>query len=348
MSSTRLNLLLEEQGIRVPEAGDVVILRAASGGDYAALPKDRLLCVNGFRVAYDALARRGYRVAEKAPDAAGLVLVQLTRSKAENLGLVARAMTMLPTGGQVIVDGAKTDGVESLLKSMRKVLPVGEVISKAHGKIFAATRPETLPDAMSAWARDAEIRPQEHGYSAGPGMFSPEKVDPGSALLAAHFSPAITGSVADLGAGWGWLSSQLLDRAAPVQLDLFEAELSALTAARQNITDPRARFHWADVTDLPDGAYDAIIANPPFHQGRQAEPGLGLSFIAAAQTLLAPSGGLWLVANRQLPYESALDQAFQRVERLEETPHFKVFHATRPKSGVGSKKIRRTKRSGRS
>lgn len=47
-----------------------------------------------------------------------LALVQLTRNKVENLGNIARAARL--TNGVVMVDGAKTDGIESILKQVQK------------------------------------------------------------------------------------------------------------------------------------------------------------------------------------------------------------------------------------
>ena len=95
------------------------------------------------------------------------------------------------------------------------------------------------------------------------------------------------------------------------RLDLVEAEADALACARLNVTDPRARFHWADATAWqPDSLLDAVVMNPPFHVGRDADPALGAAFIRAARRMLAPNGSLWLVANRHLPYDAALTEHF--------------------------------------
>ena len=87
------------------------------------------------------------------------------------------------------------------------------------------------------------------------------------------------------------------------------------------------------MTRLGAGAppYDAVIANPPFHQGRAAEPDLGAAFVAAAARILKPSGRLFLVANRQLPYEAVLAIAFREWEKLAEDGTYKVIRAERPR-----------------
>ena len=74
-----------------------------------------------------------------------------------------------------------------------------------------------------------------------------------------------------------------------------------------------------------------MISNPPFHQGRAAEPDLGAAFIAAAARILKPAGRLLMVANRQLPYEATLDAAFRHWEKLSEDGAYKVMAAERPR-----------------
>src|SRR5690606_39356015 len=56
--------------------------------------------------------------------------------------------------------------------------------------------------------------------------------------------------------------------------------------------------------------YDFIVMNPPFHQGREAEPDMGRRIIKAAAVALKPGGRLLMVANRQLPYERTLAEVF--------------------------------------
>jgi 16S rRNA (guanine1207-N2)-methyltransferase len=165
-----------------------------------------------------------------------------------------------------------------------------------------------------------------------PGTFSSDAPDPGSVFLVETLPRSMKGTIADLGAGWGYLARHLLDHSAVTELHLVEAQKSALDCARHNVADPRVRFHWADagaISDLPP--LDVVVTNPPFHKGRKGDPSLGVAFIEASRRLLKPAGELWLVANRHLPYEKALDQAFLDVTAIAQTPGYKIFHARRPK-----------------
>lgn len=336
MSSTdRLAAAIESQAFDLPAAGPILVLRARPGPGLSLIDRARLVCEQSFRPLHDRLADQGLSVAALALDPAALVLVQLTRVRAENLGNVARGLSLLPPGGTLVVDGAKVEGVDSLAKQVGALLPLAGQLTKAHGRIFWLTRPEILPDAVTAWADGAAPRRNADGFLTAPGIFSPDGIDPGSRRLAGVFAGRLRGRVADLGAGWGWLALQALEQAPAItQIDLYEAEARALDMARANLTDPRAGFHWSDVETLGRRVppYDAVIANPPFHQARAAEPELGAVFIAAAARILKPSGQFLMVANRQLPYEAALDARFRQWERLSEDGAYKIIAASRPRT----------------
>ncbi len=336
-ATDRLALAFETGALALPEAGTVVVFRAEPSRFLDAVPPARLRCVQTFRPVFDALAAAGHAVAPAAEGPAAMAVVVLTRSRAESLGEIARALDLLAPGGTLVVTGGKSEGADALARQVAAVLPVAGTYVKAHGRVFWLARPAALsPEVaaeVAAWAAAAAPRPNAEGLVTAPGMFSPEHADPGSRRLAEAVAGRLSGRVADLGAGWGWVARAALAACPEIaELDLHEAEARALDAARVNVTDPRARFHWTDVARLAPGPArcDAVIANPPFHRGRAAEPALGAAFIAAAARILKPEGRLFLVANRQLPYEAPLAAAFRHVERLAEDRAYKVFLAARP------------------
>lgn len=339
MKSSRLETSINQSGLMLPENGHIAVLRAHPDQDYAVLPLDRTRFFNSFRPHFDRLSTMGYNVTDTPAGEPNMVLVNITRSKAESLGLIAQAMEMISGNGLVVVDGEKTDGIESILKQCKSAFDVSGIVSKSHGKIFWMQRPKVLPAISSEW-RDA-LAPSLNnaGYQTAPGMFSPEHVDKGSALLVELFDGKLKGRVADLGAGWGWLASRALKQEAVSQIDLYEAEDTALTAAKANISDDRAAFFWQDVTQMqPEAPYDAVICNPPFHLSRAADPSLGLDFIRKSAEILKPNGTLWLVANRQLPYEAELDAGFKHWKYLDQGAGFKVIQATKPVSAKARQK----------
>lgn len=321
MTISRLSLALESGAVHLPDAGRIAVFGARQGDDLSALPTDRVQVIQGFYPDHAALKTAGYDCVVEPEGRYAAAIVRLPRSKAEARARIAEAREI--TEGPLVVDGQKTDGIDSVLRDIRKRAEVGEVIAKAHGKLFASTGGD-----FADWAaRETEI----DGFVTMPGVFSADAVDRGSERLAAALPPSLPPLVADLGAGWGYLSRAILERDGVEDLHLIEADHTALACARRNITDPRAAFHWSDArTFAPDRLFDAVITNPPFHAGRAAEPALGLAFIDAARRMLARQGVLWLVANRHLPYERALADSFREVREIGQDPGFKIFRAARP------------------
>ncbi len=318
MRSARLELALQSGALVLPDLGDIVVLRPRAGDDLSALPHARVVVKTGFKPDHDYFAAQGYRT-----EGSGVVaIVCVPRAKAEARALMAEA-----SGADlIVVDGQKTDGVEALLKDCKALgLTVGEALSKAHGKLALVTPgPE-----LAAWA--AKPMQVEGGFQTLPAVFSADGPDRGSVLLAAALPAKLGARVADLGAGWGYLSRAILTREGVKELDLVEAEAEALACARLNILDARARFHWADATTFkPTRFWDAVVMNPPFHTAREADAGLGMAFIKAAQRGLSPSGSLWMVANRHLPYDKLLTSLFKQVEEIGGDPAFRVTRASYP------------------
>lgn len=325
--SPRLSLALEGGQVSLPESGPVAVFLPRADSDLSALPKDRVIVVQPYFPDFDALARAGFECvasAEDLPAAPAASVVFLPRAKARARAVIAEAAGRV--GGPVLIDGAKTDGIDSVLKDLRRRTEIGGPVIKAHGKLFWIDGGVDLSD----WR--APARQEADGFVTAPGLFSADAIDPGSRLLAGLLPARLGRHVADLGAGWGYLSAAILRREDVETLDLVEADRAALDCARQNVTDPRARFHWADALRWrPETRLDTVVSNPPFHTGRAAEPDLGRAFIAAAAEMLAPSGQLWLVANRHLAYEAELGARFQRVEEAGGDARYKVIHATRPR-----------------
>lgn len=334
--SDRLATAIASQAFDLPVTGPILFIRATSGPALGLIGPGRLLCEQSLRFAHDLLGEQGFEVTPRAEAPVAAAIVALTRSRAENFGNIARALGLLPEAGLIVVNGAKTEGVDSLAKQVGAVLPLEGQLTKAHGRVFWLRRPASLPEAVDRWREAARPARNADGFFTEPGIFSAEGIDPGSLRLADILPGRLKGRVADLGAGWGWLSLSALKADPRVErVDLYEAEARALEMARLNVTDPRAGFHWSDVASLGRGVppYDAVIANPPFHRGRAAEPELGAAFIDAAARILKPSGQFLMVANRQLPYESTLDARFKHWERLSEEGGYKILSATRPRSG---------------
>jgi 16S rRNA (guanine1207-N2)-methyltransferase len=332
---------LGDGSVVMPTAGRSLFLRAQatpflhrfSGG---------LVCEQSFKPFADALMDAGVDsgVAEEN-ERFDLVMVLPSRQRDETRSLLVQAATRVSVRGTILTVAANSEGARSLQDDAARLF--GPVHSISKHKCRAVWSDASLrrldTDLADAWTQAAAPRlvPGTALYGA-PGVFSWDRIDPGSALLAAYLPADLQGRGADLGAGWGYLSAQVLQRCAGVEtLHLYEAERMALDLAQRNLseslnsgsTQPGIEYFWHDVRRGLQHEYDFVISNPPFHVGRADEPDLGRQFIRAAAAALRPGGRFWMVANRHLPYENELRRWFAHGQVHAENGGFKVIEARR-------------------
>ncbi|MDQ6973428.1 MAG: methyltransferase, partial [Mariprofundaceae bacterium] len=89
-------------------------------------------------------------------------------------------------------------------------------------------------------------------------------------------------------------------------------------------------YHYVDATvDALPSALDWVLCNPPFHTGQTREVSLGQAIVAQGCQSLKRGGHLWMVANRQLPYEHVLTQQLEEHHIIIEANGFKIIHGVR-------------------
>lgn len=242
---------------------------------------------------------------------------------------LALALRALKPGGRLDVMALKDKGGSRLKKELEAFgAEVGES-AKAHHRRCVVIKTDKLTGLDAAIEAGApRIVPGLDAWSQ-PGVFAWDRIDPGSALLAQTLPP-LKGLGADLGCGYGALATVVLRSPAVTTLRLYDLDRRAVEAARRNIGDSRAVIEQADVRTLPtEGDLDFIVTNPPFHDGGAEDKRLGQTFIRQAAGMLKKGGTLWLVANRHLPYEAELNEAFKRVRMVADTGGYKVFEAVK-------------------
>jgi 16S rRNA (guanine1207-N2)-methyltransferase len=317
-----------------------LFLRARDGAPLRKFATTHFTCQQTFKPHAEALERAGFNVDNSVQtDTYPLVAVLPPRQREESRALLARAVDSAK-GGLVIACAANDEGAKSHEDDLGKLAGSVSVMSKHKCRVFWASIARQHAPILKEWLALDVPRPICDGkYMSRPGVFAWDRVDAASALLAKHLPNDLKGRAADLGAGFGYLSIELLSRCPAVNaLDLYEAEQRALDLARLNLETASSKafstrqlnYCWHDVTAGLTSMYDVIVMNPPFHaQGSGDRPDIGRRFIAAAAQSLAPNGRLWLVANRHLPYESVLDANFGKVRIVAQEHGFKVIEAIR-------------------
>ncbi len=246
---------------------------------------------------------------------------------AERRGALAAALRALRPEGRLIVMAPKDKGGSRLAGDLTLLGADFAESAKRHHRICHARRPADLT-AIEAAIADAAPRNLEGLGRTQPGVFSWDRVDAGTALLLASL-PAFKGPGADLGCGIGLLAGKVLQNPAVTSLALVDIDRRAIEAAKINVTDPRAHFHWADLRGTEPALADLefVVMNPPFHDAGAEDRALGQVFIRRAASALKKGGTCWLVANRHLPYEAVLGEHFKAVALKGEAGGYKVYEA---------------------
>lgn len=321
-----------------PADGNVLFLRARNSYRLREVARSGWSYEQSFKPFADALSRDGFKVGEPASNERfKLVLLLPPRQRDEARAWFAKAARHAQ-GGTVAACVPNAEGAKSAQADLAALLGSVTHLSKHKCRVFWGRSDASFHDQalLESWL--ALDRPQTNaaGYMSRPGLFAWDRVDTASALLAAHLPDDLHGRVADFGAGYGYLATQIIVRCPKVTaLDLYEAEARALEPARLNIKQAMrdqqrelaVDIQWHDITTGISRRYDAVICNPPFHQGRADLPELGRAFIAQAAHALVPQGRFLLVANRHLPYEATLSAHFQQVRTLVIQEGFKVIEA---------------------
>ncbi len=267
---------------------------------------------------------------DMAPESADSFVIAAPPGTAERRYVLALALRALKPGAALTVLAANEKGGTRLVKELAAFGCEVSAESKRHHRMCRTVRPALNDAAIANALQDGQLRFLDAlGQWTQPGVFSWEAHDLGTLALIAAL-PVLEGRGADLGCGLGLLAAAVLANPDVTHLDLVDIDRRAIAAARRNVTDKRAVFHWADARLAPPLTnLDFVVMNPPFHDHGIEDKGLGQAFVRRASQVLRPGGSLWLVANRHLPYEGVMSSLFQTSELRSEAQGFKVYEAVK-------------------
>lgn len=244
--------------------------------------------------------------------------------------VLVQALRVLKPGAPLMAFAPKDKGGSRLRKTLEgfgcKVIED----ARKHHRFCSTKRPLELVGLEAAIAAGAPRLVPELNVWSQPGVFSWDRLDPGSARLIAAL-PTLSGHGADLGCGVGLLAQAVLASPAVTSLACLDIDRRAVDCARHNLDDPRATVRWADLRHWDDSlvGLDFVVMNPPFHDGGTEDRELGVAFVRTAARMLRRGGVCWLVANRHLPYEAALASAFDAATVRDDAGGYKVIEARR-------------------
>ena len=128
----------------IPDGATCVVFNATDTSQFAGVSGD-ITVVQGFAPFVDGLTAAGVHVVQRAQGTFDAAIVMLPKSKKQARDLIHQAIQVVPNG-IVLIDGQKTDGIDSILKGLKKHVTLSAPISKAHGKLAWFSTPAQLPD----------------------------------------------------------------------------------------------------------------------------------------------------------------------------------------------------------
>jgi 16S rRNA (guanine1207-N2)-methyltransferase len=303
-------------------------MSAAPDAIVHGLPLAELVAVPEGAAQVSPLIPGSARLEDIAPDSLENAVLLAPPGTVERRYALALALRALKPGGRLTVLAPKDKGGTRLAKELRNFGCAITEEAKRHHRICTATRPAApagLDEAIQA-GRPRHI--DNLGLCTQPGIFSWDRLDPGTALLLRHL-PSLSGKGADFGCGLGILSRAVLHSEKVKSLAMIDIDRRAIEMARRNVGEARATAHWADLrgSDPALTGLDFVVTNPPFHDGGAEDQALGQAFIARAAAALRNGGTLYLVANAHLPYEAPLRAAFKTVTPTVTEGGYKLFEA---------------------
>jgi 16S rRNA (guanine1207-N2)-methyltransferase len=262
-----------------------------------------------------------------------LTLVRLPKARDEQAMTVHAALSVLRTGGRLIVYGGNDEGIRPAASLLEQLVGGVETLgARGHGRVLAAHRPEGtggLRGSLEAWraASEMEIGARVRMWVSYPGCFAAGRLDEGTALLVSALPLLAPGArVLDFGCGTGAIAAAALGLQPALRLDAMDSDAVSLEAASENV--PVARLVLGTgVSDAGRTRYDAILSNPPLHQGIAEDRSLLERLASDASAHLAAGGHLRVVAQRRVALGGLLTRHFAKVEIVAETGRYRVWRA---------------------
>ncbi len=170
---------------------------------------------------------------------------------------------------------------------------------------------------------------RELTFTTDAGVFSRDGLDRGTEVLLDAL-PELSGRVLDLGCGWGAVGVALGAKYPALEIVMTDINQRAVDLARRNLAanGVRAEVVQGDGFAAVEGAFDAIITNPPIRAGKAVIYGL----FAQARDFLKPGGALYIVIRKQQGAPSALKylkELYGDAEVIDRGSGFHVIRARR-------------------
>ncbi|MFN3744177.1 MAG: class I SAM-dependent methyltransferase [Hyphomicrobiaceae bacterium] len=273
-------------------------------------------------------------------------LVRLGKDRrALAMALHAAASVVVP-GGAMVLFGANAEGVKSAGKTLEDVAEgIVTVDTRRHSRVLAGRRRAEiagLRPTLDAWreVHEVEINGRRRSWVSYPGVFAGGALDAGTALLIAHLPALGRGAaVLDMACGSGLIGAAVRELGADVAVDLVDSDAVAIAAARENV--PGATAICGDgLAAAPRHRYDAILSNPPIHDGVSESLAFLQRLIAEAPARLQSGGLLQVVIQSRIRALPWFEAAFREAAVIAQDRRYQVIRGVAASAGLSRRGAR--------
>lgn len=169
-------------------------------------------------------------------------------------------------------------------------------------------------------------------FTTDAGVFSRDGLDKGTEALLNALPVPMEGRVLDLGCGWGPVGVALGKKYPALEIVMTDINQRAAELARRNLAanGVRAQVVQGDGFAAVEGAFDAILTNPPIRAGKAVIYAL----FREARERLNPGGALYIVIRKQQGAPSALKFLREVYGEAEVIDRSGGFHVIRARDGL--------------
>lgn len=262
------------------------------------------------------------------------------------MALHAAASVLAPASAMVLF-GANAEGVKSAGKALEEVAEgVVTVDTRKHSRVLAGRRRADIPGlraTLEAWREVQQItlNGRARPWISYPGVFASGGLDEGTAMLLAHLPPLGQGAaVLDMACGSGIIGAAVREQMPGATVDLVDSDAVAIAAAHENVPD--ATVICGDGLDAaPRARYDAILSNPPIHDGVAESLAFLQRLIAEASARLKADGVLQVVIQSRIRALPWFEAAFKEAAVIAQDRRYQVIR------GVAGSVVRANRRGAR-
>ena len=268
------------------------------------------------------------------------VVIFVPKSKELLSYVLHEVATYLPQNADIFLVGEKKGGVERAAKQLQNYGKTCKLDSARHCQMWHARLNTVVqPKALQDWVKTYTLPELSLTICALPGVFSQNHLDIGTAVLLPYLTEVKSGKLADFGCGAGIIGCYLAklnpkNTIFALDVDAFALKSTQLTFEHNKID--ASQLQLCPVTGIQDAPINlnAIISNPPFHQGIHTHYDVSERLCHDAKAHLTPTGELWIVANRFLNYSNLIEQQFGHCTVKADQKGFKVLHANTKYKGL--------------